>query len=326
MYKQFLFIFFLTTCAHFTLAQTDKATQKPSPSKIDSLQKKLGDLGFEADAASKLSVGLPGGKNRTEPISKLIGETIPDLGLKVTEFKSRRSEKKKKKKAAKLAKVEYKGIQMEERSVKFGSGDRANIEVFNVLKDVQPISPYVRLGQTRWYDLKKKILSSSLIRDKENARLLHGPYKKYVAGTLVEEGFYYMGTLDGRWVRYDRNYILLDKQIWSQGFPAESQITYYDEGKTKIKEIIPVQYGVIEGEYLSFYDGGQLKEAGKYEKGKKIGRWFEYYQYRNQRKTETQHAKTPWEDFEPFLVKEWDEKGTLLFDYSKDARAQGETE
>lgn len=292
-------------------------------SKADSLQKKLGDLGFEADAGSKMSLGLPGGKGKTESLSSLVGETIPDLGLKVQEFKSRRSDKKKKKKAAKLAKVEYRGIQMEERSVKYGSGDRANIEVFHVLKNAQTVSPYVRLAHTRWYDLKKKILSSSLIRDKENARLLHGPYKKYVAGTLVEEGFYYMGTQDGRWVRYDRNYALIDKLTWDKGFPAESQITYYDEAQTKIKEVIPIQYGVIEGEYLAFYDGGQLKETGKYEKGKKIGRWFEYYQYRAQRKTETQHAKTCWDDDEPFLVKEWDDKGALLFDYSKDARAQG---
>jgi hypothetical protein len=324
MYKQLLFIFFLAISGRQCLAQTDKSAKKAPLSKADSLQKKLGDLGFEADAGAGVSLGLPGGKGRTQTLSSLVGETIPDLGLKVKEFKNRRSEKKIKKKAAKLAKVEYKGIPMEERSVKYGSGDRANIEIFHVLKDVQPLNPYVRLAQTRWYDVKKKILSSSLIKEKENARLLHGPYKKYVSGYLVEEGHYYMGTLDGRWVRYDRNYTLLDKHLWDKGFPAESQITYYDEAQTKVKEVIPIQYGVVEGEYLAFYDGGQLKETGKYEKGRKIGRWFEYYQYRAQRKTETQHAKTPWEDDEPFLVKEWDEKGTLLFDYSKDARAQGE--
>lgn len=326
MYKHLLVLFLLGTCGHVVSAQTEKAGKNNPLSKTDSLQKKLGDFGIDAGADPKLSIGLPGGKGRTETLSSLVGETIPDLGLKVKEFKSRRSEKKKKKKAAKLAKIEYKGIQMEERSVKYGSGDRANIEVFHVLKDVQPLNPYVRLAQTRWYDLKKKILSSSLIKDKESARLLHGPYKKYVAGHLVEEGFYYMGTQDGRWVRYDKNYTLLDKLTWDKGFPAESQITYYDAAQTKIKEIIPIQYGAMEGEYLAFYDGGQLKETGKYEKGKRIGRWFEYYQYRNQRKTETQHAKTCWEEFEPFVVKEWDEKGTLLYDYSKDARAQGDTD
>lgn len=326
MYKHFLIILLSGIYSPICLAQTEKASKNTPMSRADSLQKKLGDLGVSAEGGPKLSVGLPGGKNHTETLSSLVGETIPDLGLKVKEFKSRRSEKRKKKKAAKLAKVEYKGIQMEQRSVKYGSGDRANIEVFHVLKDVQPLNPYVRLAQTRWYDLKKKVLSSSLIKDKENARLLHGPYKKYVAGHLVEEGNYYMGTLDGRWVRYDNKYMLIDKQTWDKGFPSESQITYYDEAKTKIKEVLPVQYGIVEGEYLAFYDGGQLKETGKYEKGKKIGRWFEYYQYRAQRKTETQHAKTCWEEFEPFLVKEWDEKGTLLFDYSKDARAQGETD
>ncbi|GAA4445893.1 hypothetical protein GCM10023091_38100 [Ravibacter arvi] len=326
MFKLFSTLFFLGACFNVCMAQTEKTGKKNPLSKADSLQKRLGDLGVDAGVSPKLSIDLPGGKGKSESLTSLVGETIPELGLKVKEFKSRRADRKKKKQAAKLAKVEYQGIQMEERSVKYGSGDRANIEIFHVLKQVETPDPYVRLGQTRWYDLKKKILSSSVIKDKESARLLHGPYKKYVAGNLVEEGYYYKGTLDGRWVRYDNKYTLLDKQIWEKGFPAESRITYYDAAQTKVKEVIPVQFGIVEGEYLAFYDGGQLKESGKYEKGKKIGRWFEYYQFRNQRKTETQHAKTCWEDFEPFKVKEWDEKGTLLFDNSKDVRAQGETD
>jgi len=321
MSRGILILFFACLHSALSFAQTDKTGGSTPLSKTDSLQKKLGDLGVEADAGSTMSVGLPGGRNET--LSSLVGETIPDLGLKVKEFKMRRSERRKKKKAAKLAKVEYKGIQMEERSVKYGSGDKANIEIFHTVKDVQTINPYVRLAQTRWYDLKKKNLSSSVIRDKQNARLLHGPYKKYVAGNLVEEGYYYLGTKDGRWVRYDRNYILLDKSVWDKGFPAESQITYYDEAKTKIKEVIPIQFGVVEGEYLAFYESGQLKETGKYERGKKVGRWFEYYPLRSQRKSETQHARDCWEEAEPFVVRRWDEKGNLEFDYSKDARAQG---
>mgnify|MGYP000848078632 CR=1 FL=1 len=323
MYKPFLILFWALMLGALCYGQNENVGNNLPLSKTDSLQKKLGDLGFETEVGANASLNLPGGVGRSESLSSLVGETIPDLGLKVKEFKTRRADRRRKKKAAKLAKVEYKGIQMEERSVKYGSGERANIEVFHVLKDVQPINPYVRLAQTKWYDLKKKTLSSSVIRDKQNARLLHGPYKKYVGGDLVEEGYYFMGTKDGRWVRYDRNYILLDKSVWDKGFPAESQITYYDEAKTKIKEVIPIQFGVIEGEYLAFYESGQLKETGKYERGKKIGRWFEYYPHRSQRKTETQYARDCWEEFEPFIVRKWDEKGNLEFDYSKDARAQG---
>ncbi len=295
-------------------------------SSADSLQQKLGGVGVAVEGAPRLNVGLPGGKKTTETLSSLFGETIPDLGLKVTEYKNRRSERKKKKKAARLAKVQYKGILMEERSVKYGSGDRANIEVFHVLKAYEPIDPYVRGPQTRWYDLKKKVLSSSVIRDKEAALPLHGPYKRYVAGNLVEEGFYFKGAIDGRWVKYDSKYSLLDKSLWENGFPADSRITFYDSAHTKIKEIVPVQLGMVEGEYLAYYDGGQLMEVGRYERGAKIGRWFEYYQYRGQRKKEIQYPRSCWdEEFEPFVVKEWDDKGKLLYDYSKDIRAQGET-
>lgn len=214
---------------------------------------------------------------------------------------------------------------MEKVYIKFGSGDRATIEEFHVLKDYKPMSAYVR--DIRWYDPKAKKLSSSVVKDKERTLPLHGPYKRYVAGNLIEEGFYYMGTRDGRWVRYDANYNLLDKSHWNRGFPAESQITYYDSAHTKIKEVLPVQFDRVDGEYFSFYDEGQLMSYGKYDSGQKIGRWIEYYQYRRQRKKETQYPKSRWdEEFEPFVLREWDDKGKLLYDYTKDPRASAEVE
>ncbi|MCD8539577.1 MAG: hypothetical protein LRY55_07265, partial [Leadbetterella sp.] len=81
-YKPLLIAFLLGACSHFASAQTEKAGKSDPVSKADSLQKKLGDFGIDADADPKLSIGLPGGKGRTETLSSLVGETIPDLGLK----------------------------------------------------------------------------------------------------------------------------------------------------------------------------------------------------------------------------------------------------
>ncbi|GAB2782426.1 hypothetical protein GCM10027275_27640 [Rhabdobacter roseus] len=316
-------------------AQTEKAgktatsrvrqAQAQSDTLRTALQKSTG-LSLETPGlAPSASVALPGGKGKTTTLSSLLGETLPDLGLKAKSFKDQKAERRRKSQKAKLAKVQYNGIPMQKMSVKYGSGDRATIEEFHVLKEYQPIDERVRSPQTRWYDPKSRKLNSSVVKDKSRSLPLHGPYKRYVAGHLIEEGYYHQGTKDGRWVRYDANYNLLDKAHWQHGFPAESRVTYYDSAHTKIKEVIPIQFGVVEGEYLQFYDGGQLMTNGKYERGEKVGRWMEYYQFRRQRKKEIQYPKTCWDDeFEPFVLREWDDKGKLLYDSSKDPRASAE--
>lgn len=271
----------------------------------------------------KANISLPGGKNKSTSLATLLGETIPDLGLKAKEFKSKRSERRRRAKKGRLAKVQYEGIPMQKIQMKFGSGDRATIEEFHILKEPKPISPYIR--DISWYDLKAKKRSSSVIKDGDRAYPLHGPYKKYKAGELVEEGFYYMGTKDGRWVRYDNEYNLLDKSHWYHGFPAESRIAFYDSAHTQIKEVLPIQFDDVDGEYFRFYDEGQLMTFGRYDGGEKVGRWVEYYQYRRQRKKEIQYRKTRWdEDFEPFVIREWDDQGKLIYDNKTDPRTSAE--
>ncbi len=180
--------------------RTAKDRVQNAQAKADSLRAKLQkSTGLDVSGLDpSASVSLPGGKGKSESLSKLLGETIPDLGLKAKEFKSRRSERRRKAKKGRLARVQYEGIPMQKVLVKYGSGDRARIEEFHVLKAYEPISPYAPYN--RWYDLKKKQLSSSVIKDNEKSLPLHGPYKRYVAGDLIEEGFYYKGTKDGRWV------------------------------------------------------------------------------------------------------------------------------
>ena len=247
----------------------------------------------------------------------LINETLPDLGLKVKQFKKDQKDKAERRKKQKLLRTEYEGLPIVEQYTKFGSGDRTIIEKFTVLKQYRDPNPYVR--ETYWFDPKAQRVSSSLIKDKDKVMILHGPYKRYQNGILLEEGYYYIGAKDGRWEKYDANYKLLDKQKWHRGFPAESEITYYDSAHTKIKEVLPKEFGQINGQYLAFYEGGQLAAEGKYDHGVKVGRWTEYYQYRRQRKKITQYARDRWtEDFEPYVISEWDEKGKVTYERPKE--------
>ncbi|MGA0557163.1 toxin-antitoxin system YwqK family antitoxin [Larkinella sp. VNQ87] len=250
-------------------------------------------------------------------VETLMSETLPDLGLKVKQFKEDQKDKAERRKKARLLKTEYEGIPIVEQYTKFGSGDRTIIEKFTVLKQYRQPNPYVR--ETYWFDPKAGRVSSALIKDKDKVMILHGPYKRYQNGVLLEEGFYYIGAKDGRWEKYDANYLLLDKQKWFRGFPAESEITYYDSAHTKIKEVLPKEFGQVHGQYMAFYEGGQLAAEGKYDHGVKVGRWVEYYQYRRQRKKITQYGRDRWtEEFEPYVISEWDDKGKITYERPKE--------
>ncbi|REA55270.1 hypothetical protein DSL64_28320 [Dyadobacter luteus] len=337
MQRLILILCFLTVFVPITVFGQDAKKETPpswlpkETAKPDSLNNKKAQSGGLKSLVSALdpSIGasLPGGKSQSTSVSSLFGETIPDLGLRVKEYKSQKEERKRRKEKVKLARVQYEGIPIQSLSVKFGSGDRANLESFHVLKESATLDPYVRATETRWYDTKTKRLSSSLIKDKKQALLLHGSYRKYSGENLIEEGNYYKGVKDGRWVKYDTKFNLIDKSVWYRGFPADSRITYYDSAHTQVKEVMPVMFGKLEGEFLQYYKEGQLMTNGKFENGQKVGRWIEYYQFRRQRKKEIQYPKNSWdEEFEPFVLREWDDKGKLLYDYTKDPRASVEEE
>lgn len=274
---------------------------------------------FTTDAAPVLA---PAGEQPANGLDKLVSETLPDLGLKLKQLKKSKSEKRGPKK---ISKTDYEGIPMLRLTTKIGSGDRTIVEEFHVLKTNQDPSPYVR--DLVWYDVKNRRVSSSVISDRANAQLLHGPYKRYQNGNLVEEGFYYVGTKDGRWEKYDASYTLLDKNHWNRGFPAESRLTYYDSAHTRLKEITPIQYGKVSGTYMAFHENGRLAEEGKYDNGVKVGRWTEYYPngQRRMRRKLTQYAKDRWDaEFEPYTISEWDERGKVTYERPKEKVIQEE--
>ncbi|WP_266362175.1 toxin-antitoxin system YwqK family antitoxin [Tellurirhabdus rosea] len=260
-------------------------------------------------------------KAEAKRVEGLVTEDLPDLGLKLQKARKDRSEKKKK---IKLVWTEYEGIPIAEAYTKYGSGDKTVIEKFTVLKQYRQPSPYVR--ETYWFDPKEQRVKYAAIKDKDKALILHGPYKRYQNGNLVEEGFYYVGAKDGRWERYDANFQLLDKIKYHHGFPAESQITYYDSAHTKIKEVLPKEYGKIHGTYLAFYETGALAAEGRYDTGVKVGRWTEYYPgTRRMRKRVVQYGRDRWEEeSEPLLLSEWDEKGKVVYERPKEKAGEEE--
>ncbi|WP_227687076.1 toxin-antitoxin system YwqK family antitoxin [Spirosoma arboris] len=274
---------------------------------------------FSSVPSSLTTLGLPTMSSLKEQKDAYVAGIMPDLGLKVKQLKKLKADRKSKNK---LSKTEYEGLSMVKAYTKFGSGDRTIVEEFHVLRDndaAKPL-PYVR-EITRYYQKSARV-TSSIVKDEGAGLLLHGPYKRYQNGDLVEEGYYYAGMKDGRWEKYDGNFMLVDKTRWHWGFPTESQLVYYDSTHHKIKEIIPKEYGKVKGTYMAFHENGLLAEEGKYDNGVKIGRWTEYYPInpggRRMRRKLIQYASDRWDtEFEPYTITEWDEKGKVTFEQSK---------
>jgi antitoxin component YwqK of YwqJK toxin-antitoxin module len=222
-----------------------------------------------------------------------------------------KEEKKKKRK-----KNVYFGQKTRKGFTKSGFGNNVKIELFHYLKDYVEPDPYIR--DIFWYDFKARRIKISGKMDPKNAGILHGPYKVIQNEQIIEEGVFYQGTKHGRWTRYTKMYdyyILADKKKYTKGWPRESQITYYDKDRAKIKEVIPIEFGKKEGYYFYFHENGLLAVQGEFKNDEKVGRWVEYYEYRRQRKKEVQYRNDPYNNaFEPYIIKEWDKTGTVIYD------------
>ncbi len=257
-------------------------------------------------------------------VDELFTDVLPDLGLKLKQLRKAKVEKYKQKR---LAKTEYDGLPMAKAYTKFGSGERTVVEEFHILRGDDEPGRYVR--DPTWYDPKSGRVSSAVVKDKSGIFWLHGPYKRFQNGDLVEEGNYYIGSRDGRWEKYDANFMLTDKTRWKRGFPAESWISYYDSAHTKLRDVTPVLYGKVTGQYFRFFENGQVAEEGKYDNGVKIGRWTEYYPgtTRRFRQRVTQHARDQWDtDFEPVVITEWDKNGKATYERPREKAVIEESE
>ena len=131
---------------------------------------------------------------------------------------------------------------------------------------------------------------------------------------VLEEGIFYKGAKHGRWMKYDRNDILDDKEKYYKGWPKESLVTYYDAVEhKKVKEMIPIAINEREGYYFFFHENGTIAVTGEYKWGQKVGDWIENYPNGKRKKILT-YPKEPFEkEVKPFVKREWDDKGKEIF-------------
>lgn len=207
----------------------------------------------------------------------------------------------------------YYGVKTKKGFTRTGFGENVVVELFNYLKEYEEPDQYVR--DIYWYNFKRKRIVSSRNIDKEYAGILHGPYQKVLGDQVLEEGFFYKGTKHGRWVELNKSDILLNKEKYYKGWPRESKIAYWDTERTKLKEVIPIEYGEREGYYYAFHENGQVAVMGEYKFDGKVGVWREYYPVRNRRKREVEYGPDPFDkNFSPYILREWNDKGELIYD------------
>ncbi|SDK66522.1 hypothetical protein SAMN05421823_103228 [Catalinimonas alkaloidigena] len=211
------------------------------------------------------------------------------------------------------------GIKTRKNFTKKGVGDRMEIEIFYTLKSYQDPDPYLQeLREIYWYNTNEKKIEKGPIKEGEAryAQILHGPYKKMRGGEVIEEGIFFVGAKHGRWVEYNNDFILLDKEKYRKGWSSGTKVTFYDSRRTKVDEVIPHgEDGVVEGDYYKFHENGQIAVRGQYENGSKVGKWVEYYPFLRRMHKELQYPEAPYKGAqEPVLLREYDKSMKLVYD------------
>jgi hypothetical protein len=211
----------------------------------------------------------------------------------------------------KRKKKEFYGVKTKKRFTKDGD----IYEQFYVLKEIQMPDPYVR--DVYWLDAKTLKIKVGRDIDPRFGSILHGPYRKVKGDQVLEEGIFYFGTKHGRRMTYDKNNILQDKEKYFRGWPRESQVSYYDRQRSKMKEIIPVEYGEKEGNYYFFHPNGKIAVRGEFKFDQPVGEWTEYYPS-GYRKKIVRFTKDPFDETtRPQTIREWDPRGKVVFDRRK---------
>jgi len=278
---------------------------------IDTTVKSKGILG------GRLSTGLENSVDKIKQESadwkKESRAFIEELGIKDIGVKASIASRKIKKKL--VAKDEYANIKTDRRLGQYGSGNRSTVEEINVVKFVEDESLSTYAQEIWWFDPNQSRIVNSSIKDNKTAQICHGPFKKIVNNVIVEQGFFYMGTKDGRWETFGPENELETKVYYERGFLAGSSITYHDDAKKKIKQVIPNFYGKTRGNYLSYYPSGNLKEDGKLDDSVRIGRWREYYEFGTggRLKKEWRYGKDKFDASEPILMVERDSQGKIIY-------------
>lgn len=208
----------------------------------------------------------------------------------------------------------YYGYRAKKGYAKSGTGKREKIFKFRYLKDY--IEPDEFVPEVYWYSKsQKKIVNTKKIKP-DDARILHGPYELEYGGEVREKGFFYIGTKHATWERFDGDYELVDREKFHKGWYAESEVTYYDAERKKLKEVIPIQWGEKEGQYYRFHENGLMAETGLYAAGQKTGTWREYWPLLRKSKKVIEWPEEPFykDTVQGELIQEWDIKGEKVFE------------
>ncbi|MCY4418660.1 MAG: hypothetical protein OXB93_02300 [Cytophagales bacterium] len=215
------------------------------------------------------------------------------------------------------------------KSVYYGiKGKRVRVRSFQHLQPILEQAYYIKNLEERpppyvqaifWYDKKERRFRKTRTFSSQKGYLLHGRYEKKMDKQVLQVGYFYKGTLHGRWLRWSRKNLLLSKENYRKGWAAEAQITFYDPQRKLLREVIPVQHGEKEGEYFAFYPSGNLAVRGQYRHDKRVGKWESYHPIllggkRRLVERIIQYPETAFEDeISPYIVREWSQDGTLLY-------------
>ncbi|MFD2202168.1 toxin-antitoxin system YwqK family antitoxin [Shivajiella indica] len=230
-----------------------------------------------------------------------------------------RKEKKKKDKKSKNKNIYY-GQKTKRGRIRQTFRSQTQFQNFFYTLDKKVVDPYIR--DIYWYDKKDNVIRTKDF-DPSRGYLLHGPYTKSFDTTVVEEGSFFFGTRHGIWLTYDNKSVLLDKLHFSEGWPKDSRVSYYNKATNQIEKLTPIEYELQEGNFFHFYEDGQIAVTGEYHFGEKVGLWTEYWNNKSKvvRKREIQYQEQPFtKDFRPFIRAEWDKEGNLLYRNEERAR------
>ena len=220
------------------------------------------------------------------------------------------------KKKKKVKKRVYYGVKTKKAFTRKGQGERITYELFYVLK--KPEKPQTFVRDIYWYDYTRHEIRKTTTFDLTKGVLLHGPYERRQGDVVLEKGIFYKGTRHGRWMKYNRDSTLVDKDRYYRGWPKESLVSYYDPHERKrMKEMTPIEYGEKEGYYYFFHENGQLAVQGEYQWDEKVGDWTEYYPNGKRKKIVT-YPKEPFDEtVRPYVKAEWNDKGKELYRNNK---------
>lgn len=222
-------------------------------------------------------------------------------------------------KKKKVKKKVYYGIKTKKGFTRKGEGERVTYELFYYLKKSEKPQTFVR--DIYWYDFTRREIRKTTTFDPAKGVLLHGPYEKRQGQVVLMKGIFYKGTRHGRWIEYNRDSTLKDKDRYYQGWPKESLVSYYDpQQRKRMKEMTPIEYGEKEGYYYFFHENGQVAVQGEYQWDEKVGDWTEFYA-NGKRKKIIAYSKEPFDKtFRPYIKMEWNDKGKEIYRNNKMAK------